>query len=187
MFCSRRYTYPYLKHRVFCFSLTPQPTTVETPVKLQSKVSENIFGRGWVWFEELCKARICIILYIQYKAKFITLLLVAFWKKMLKDIHQKWMVSVTRWTHKPKTTGSTVELQYKALFFVTFNDGYNPLVFRCPKTFAQSCCKLGRNASPKTMFTKKDMTTRALTCPKHITKHVRFCTIYLAVETFLKN
>lgn len=35
------------------------------------------------------------------------------------------------------------------LFFNTFNDGYSPFVFRCPRTFAQSCCKLGRNASPE--------------------------------------
>ena len=78
-------------------------------------------------------------------------------------------------------------LKYKVLLFITFNDGYNPLVFRCPKTFAQSCCKLGRNASPKTMLIKKNM-TGALTCPKHIcTKHIRFCAINLAVETFLEN
>ena len=30
----------------------------------------------------------------------------------------------------------------------TLSDGYNPLVFKCPRTLAQSCCKLGRNASP---------------------------------------
>lgn len=30
----------------------------------------------------------------------------------------------------------------------TLSAGYNPLVFKCPRTLAQSCCKLGRNASP---------------------------------------
>lgn len=30
----------------------------------------------------------------------------------------------------------------------TFNDGYSPLLFKCPRTFAQSCCKLCRRASP---------------------------------------
>lgn len=76
-------------------------------------------------------------------------------KKMGKHTCQKWMVQVTHITHNPKTKGDAVELQYKVLLFITFNDGYNPLVFRCPKTFAQSCCKLGRNASPKTMLIKK--------------------------------
>lgn len=31
----------------------------------------------------------------------------------------------------------------------TLSDGYNPLVFKYPRTLAQSCCKLGRKASPR--------------------------------------
>lgn len=44
------------------------------------------------------------------------------------------------------------------ILLYTFNDGYNPLVFKYPRMFAQSCCKLGRKASPRKEDWSKDWT-----------------------------
>ena len=51
MFCSRRLMYPSLKHRAFSLASPPNPQLWKP--QLNFRVSKNIFGWGWVRFEEL--------------------------------------------------------------------------------------------------------------------------------------